>query len=60
MQITPDEMGLNKKLINRSVTEYLCYDCLGAYFKLERKVLLDMVERFREAGCHLFVPKKEQ
>ena len=52
--VSSDEIGLNKKLINRGITEYLCGDCLAAHFKLTRDDLQKMADHFREMGCVLF------
>ena len=52
--VSCDEVGLSKKLINRGTTEFLCWDCLEAHFKLTRHDLQKMVEHFRAMGCVLF------
>ena len=52
--VSLDEIGLNKKLINRGVSEYFCWDCLSSHFNLDRQSLHAMVERFRASGCMLF------
>lgn len=55
--VTPDEIGLTKKLINRGATKWLCYPCLSQRFGVSQEVLLRKVEEFREMGCLLFAPK---
>lgn len=55
--LTPDEVGLTKKLINRGLTEYLCYPCLAAHFRVTVDLLKEKVEQFREMGCMLFEPR---
>lgn len=52
--LSSDETGLSRKLINRGTTVFFCLDCLSADFRLSREQLLDLIERFREAGCTLF------
>ena len=52
--ITPDEVGLTKKLINRGCTEYLCFDCMAAHFRVTVALLHEKVAQFREMGCTLF------
>ncbi len=54
--LSPDEVGLTKKLVNRGATEYLCFACLGSHFRLSRETLDDFVRQFRERGCSLFPP----
>ena len=56
-EITPDEVGLTKKLINRGLTEYLCFDCMAAHFRVSVELLREKVEHFREMGCMLFEPR---
>ena len=55
--ISKDEIGLTKKLINRGCTEYQCYTCLAAHFRVSEDLLKEKVEQFREMGCMLFDPK---
>lgn len=55
--VSPDEIGLTKKLINRGATKWLCYACLSRRFDVSVDVLLRKVEEFREMGCLLFAPK---
>ena len=52
--LTRDEVGLTKKLINRGCTEFLCYDCLAAHFRVSVALLKEKVVHFREMGCMLF------
>jgi uncharacterized protein YlaI len=53
-KLTLDEVGLSRKLINRAATEFFCLACLSARFKTDEKTLLDMIERYRAAGCSMF------
>ena len=52
-----DDVGLNCKLINRGVKEFLCLACLGKQFHMTEKALCDLADRFRATGCVLFPPK---
>lgn len=54
-EISRDEAALCRKLINRGTTTFFCYDCLAADFRLRAEDLKELVERFREAGCSLFL-----
>ena len=56
-EVTNDEAGMTKKLINRGTIRYYCMDCLAKYFEVPVKNLYDKLEEFREAGCTLFAPK---
>ncbi len=48
------EVGLTMKLIDRGAKEYLCLDCLAAFFSCDRELLLKKAEQFRKQGCTLF------
>lgn len=54
-ELTRDEIGLTKKLINRGATEFLCLDCLSKKFDMTAEECQTLIAHFREAGCHLFV-----
>ena len=57
-EISGDEIGLHKKLINRGATEWMCITCLADFFKCTEELLRDKMEQFREQGCMLFAPKR--
>ena len=59
-ELTCDEVGLHKKLINRGSTEFMCINCLGAFFHCEESLLRAKIEQFREQGCMLFAPKEKR
>jgi len=50
-----DDIGLHKKLINRGAEEdFLCIDCLCAFFKISRERAEELIAHYREMGCTLF------
>lgn len=55
--LSGDETGLNYKLINRSVTRFLCIKCLSEEFGTSVSHLRETADRFRAAGCSMFPPK---
>lgn len=57
-EISGDEIGLHKKLINRGATEWMCITCLADFYKCTEDLLRDKMEQFREQGCMLFAPKR--
>ncbi len=60
-ELTGDEEGLSRKLINRGTTVFYCLTCLSKEFEIPEKGLLNLIERYRAAGCTLFPtspPKK--
>ena len=54
-ELTRDEIGLTKKLINRGASEFLCLTCLAKKFDMTVEECRTLIAHFREAGCHLFV-----
>lgn len=57
-ELTSDEIGLHKKMINRGATEFLCLSCLAAFYHCGEDLLLRKIEQFREQGCMLFTSEK--
>ena len=53
-ELTGDEQGLSRKLINRGTTTMYCLDCLGQRFRMSRGQLQELIDHFRAAGCTLF------
>lgn len=53
-QLSKDEIGINKKLINENVENYYCLDCLANYLEVSTQDILDKIEEFKEEGCTLF------
>ena len=53
-----EDIGLHKRLIDRTATEFMCVSCLAERFNLPESDLYAMIERFRKAGCTLFPKKK--
>ena len=53
-ELTRDEIGLSKKLINRGATEYKCIACLSAYYQVSEQRLRELTEQYRAQGCTLF------
>lgn len=53
-ELTSDEIGLHKKLVNRGASEYMCIDCLSRYFDVPVTMLYEKIEQFKKMGCTLF------
>lgn len=54
-ELSRDEIGLHKKLVNRGAADFWCMTCLGAHFKVSEELLLAKIEQFKRDGCTLFV-----
>ena len=54
-ELTWDEIGLHKKLVNRGSTEFWCITCLGEYYSISEEALRKKIEIFKEQGCPLFL-----
>ena len=52
--LSKDEIGLTKKLINKKAVTFYCIDCLADYLEVTTEELLDKLEEFKEEGCTLF------
>ena len=57
-ELTADEIGLHKKMINRGSTEFMCITCLAAFFHCDESLLERKIEQFRAQGCVLFALKQ--
>ena len=53
-ELTPDDIGFYKKMINRGASEFCCVECLSEYYGITTEKAREMIERFREQGCTLF------
>lgn len=49
-----DTIGINRKLLSNSVSNFYCMDCLADYLECSVDELLDKIEEFKEEGCLLF------
>lgn len=56
-ELSNDEIGMTKKLINRASSEFYCMDCLAQIFKCDRQLLEKKLQQFRAMGCALFSQK---
>lgn len=54
-ELTRDEIGLHKKMINRGALQYLCITCLAAYYSTTEEHMRERIRHFREQGCTLFL-----
>jgi len=52
--LSRNEIGLNKKILNRNIVKLHCLDCLSEYLDISSEDLLERVQEFKESGCKLF------
>ncbi len=52
--ISKNEVGLTKKLINRNAKDFYCLSCLAEYLEVTEEELKDKIEEFKDEGCTLF------
>ena len=54
--LSRDEVGLNRKVVNRAVERFLCLSCLAQEFGESEEALIAFADRLRAQGCTLFPP----
>ena len=55
IKLDKDAIGLNKKLIDRKLTQYFCLECLSAHLDVSVEDLIEKAAEFKEQGCELFL-----
>ena len=53
-ELTPDEVAVTRKLINRGAREFYCVSCLARYFEVTEEVIQERIIYFKKTGCTLF------
>ena len=54
-KLDKDVIGLNKKLIDKKLTQYFCLECLSAHLDVSAEDLIEKAAEFKEQGCKLFL-----
>lgn len=52
--LSKNEIGLTKKLLDQHSKYFYCYDCLAEYLEVDTEFLFEKVEDFKLHGCILF------
>ena len=52
--LTKDEIGINKKIIDKKTTQFYCLSCLAEFLEVTEEELLAKIEEFKSEGCKLF------
>lgn len=53
-ELSGNDIGLTKRLINRGSTEFLCINCIAEKFDCTKELLEEKIRQFKESGCTLF------
>ncbi len=53
-ELSGNDIGLTKKLINRGSTDFLCINCIAEKFDCTKELLEEKIRQFKESGCTLF------
>lgn len=53
-KLTGDEIGVYRKLVDRTAEKFLCKTCLAAYFEVSEDKIDKKIEQFKRIGCLLF------
>lgn len=53
-ELSKDEIGINKKLIDKHTKKYFCLSCLAEQLEVSEQELLDKINEFKDEGCTLF------
>jgi len=49
-----DAIGLNKKLLDKNLSRFLCIECLAAHLDVSVEDLNAKISEFKDQGCTLF------
>ncbi len=52
--LSKNEIGLVKKMVDKKSTIFYCLPCLAEYFEVTEDELIAKIEEFKEEGCTLF------
>lgn len=53
-ELSRNEIGLTKKLLDKKTNNFYCLACLAEYLEVTEEELLAKIEEFKEEGCTLF------
>jgi hypothetical protein len=54
-KLDKDAIGLNKKLLDKSRSHFLCIDCLASHLDVSVEDLRAKISEFKDQGCTLFL-----
>lgn len=53
-ELTPDEIAIYKRMVNRGAIDFLCITCFAAEFGVSEELIREKIRHFKEMGCTLF------
>lgn len=53
-RLDKDTIGLNKKLLDKDLSRFLCMDCLAIHLDVDVEDLREKISEFKEQGCKFF------
>ena len=53
-ELSADEIGAHKKLVNRGAESFLCRECLAEKFQIPPELIDEKIKQFKKQGCTLF------
>lgn len=54
-RLDKDPIGLNKKLLGKNLSRFLCIDCLATHLDVSVEDLKGKISDFKDQGCTLFL-----
>ena len=54
-ELEKDAIPANRKLISKSLTKFMCIDCLADYLGTDSESVKEKIKKFKEEGCVLFL-----
>ncbi len=54
-KLDKDAIGLNMKLLDKSLSRFLCGVCLAAHLDISEEDLRVKISEFKDQGCTLFL-----
>ena len=54
-ELDKDAIGLNKKILDKDISRFMCIDCLASHLDVTAEELKAKIEEFKDQGCTLFL-----
>lgn len=57
-KLSPDEIGIHRRLVDMQATDFFCIECLSKYFGCSIEIINKKIEQYKKLGCGLFPEEK--